>query len=177
MPFTRSGKHYTIRAKRYCKNCKETTQQSTVTLKYRKPAESTVPASYLKEYTWFCEQCSELEIETKTIYEPTDKAMIFNRLLKLAEDYDVLKMSIESRPDEILLRIKLPNFDMGEIRAIKSKAEQTGFIRVDELMRLQKAGFQRPVEVSPKPQPRDRRTLRERARERMFLSEPRSRSL
>jgi hypothetical protein len=174
MPFTRSGKHYSFHAKRICKRCQQTTEQSCVTLKYRTPPEPTVPASYLKEYTWFCEQCQNLEIETKTVYEPTDKAMIFNRLLRIQEDYDILEMSISSLPNEIIFRARLPDFDMGEIRAIQTKAKETGFIRASELMKLQKAGFKRPVDVPPRPQPKDRRRLKERARQRMFVGEPRS---
>ena len=55
------------------------------------------------------------------------------------------------------------------MRAIQYKQEETGFITADELMRLQNAGFNRPREVPPKPQPKDRRILRERARQRMFV--------
>jgi hypothetical protein len=174
MPFTRSGKHYSIMAKRYCKNCHEITQQSTITMKYRAPPEPTVPASYLREYTWFCEQCENQEVETKTVYEPTDKALIFNRLLRIQEDYDVLGATVSSLPNEIVFRVRLPDFDMREMRAIQAKATETGFIRVDELMKLHKAGFKRPREVPPKPAPKDRRRLRERAKQRMFVGEPRS---
>ena len=63
---------------------------------------------------------------------------------------------------------------MGEIRAIQTKAQETGFITVDELMRVQKAGFNRPREVPPKPRPKDGSILRERGRQRMFQGEPRS---
>ena len=50
---------------------------------------------------------------------------------------------------------------LSEMRAIQCKQEETGFITADELMRLQKAGFNRPRDVPPKPQPKDRRILRE----------------
>jgi hypothetical protein len=162
-----------MRAKRYCKNCHETTQQTNVAVKYRAPPEPTVPASFLREYTWFCEQCENQEIESKTVYEPTDKAMIFNRLLRIQEDYDLVNMTVSSLPNEIVFRARLPDFDMGEVRAIQAKAEETGFIRVNELMKLQKAGFKRR-EVPPKPTPKDRKRLRERAMQRMFTGEPRS---
>jgi hypothetical protein len=42
------------------------------------------------------------------------------------------------------IRIRLPDFDMGEMRAIQYKQEQTGFITADELMQLQKAGLNGP---------------------------------
>jgi hypothetical protein len=100
--------------------------------------------------------------------------MIFNRLLRIQEDYDVLGATVSSLPNEIVFRVRLPDFDMGEIRAIQARAEETGFIRVDELMKLQKAGFKRPREIPPKPTPKDRRRLRERARLQMFVGEPRS---
>jgi len=69
-----------------------------------------------------------------------------------------------SEGDGITFKIRLPDYDMGEIRAIQAKAHETGFIRVDELMRLQKAGFNKPREVPQKPTPKDRHVLRERAR-------------
>jgi hypothetical protein len=174
MPFTRSGKHYSIRAKRFCKTCRTITEQSTVSVRYRAPPEPTVPESYLKEYSWLCEQCHSAEIETKTVYEPTDKALIFNRLMRIQEDYDLLSVSISSLPNEIVFRARLPDFDMKELRAIQYKAKETGFIRGDELMKLQKAGFKRPSDVKPKPMPKQRSRLLARARESMFAGEPRS---
>jgi hypothetical protein len=95
-------------------------------------------------------------------------------LLRISDDYDFLKMDLSSRPDEIILRIKLPDFDPSELRAIQTKEQETVFIKVDELIKLQKAGFRRPSDVPPKPQPKDRRTLRERARQKMFRGEPRA---
>jgi hypothetical protein len=174
MPFTRSGKHYSIRAKRFRKNCRTITEQSTVSVRYRSPPEPTVPESYLRVYEWLCEQCDNIEVESETIYEPTDKALIFNRLMRIQEDYDLLNVSISSLPNEIVFRARLPDFDMRELRAIQAKAKETGFIRADELMKLQKVGFKRPREVSPRDTPEDRRRLRERARQKMFLGEPRS---
>ena len=100
--------------------------------------------------------------------------MIFNRLMRMQEDYDILEMSISSLPNEIVFRARLPDFDMGEIKAIQNKAKDTGFIRASELMKPQKAGFKRPLDVPPKPQPKDRRRLKERARQKMFIGEPRS---
>jgi hypothetical protein len=70
--------------------------------------------------------------------------------------------------------IRLPDYDIGEVRAIKAKAQETGFISAHELMRLQKAGFSRPREVPPKPHPNNKHVLRERAKQRMFQGEPRS---
>jgi hypothetical protein len=174
MPFSRDGKHYSFHAKRICKNCHDTTEQTCLGIKYHAPEEPTVPASFLREYTWLCEQCEITETETKTVYEPTDKAMIFNRLMRIQEDYDILDASVSSLPNEIIFRARLPDFDMGEIRAIQTKAKETGFIQVDELMKIQKAGFRRPLDVPPKPQPKDRRRLKERARQKMFVGEPRS---
>lgn len=74
----------------------------------------------------------------------------------------------------IIVRIQVPDFDPSELRAIQNKQQETGFINVCELMLLQKAGFNRPSEVPPKPHPHDRRRLRERARQKMFVGEPRS---
>ena len=115
-----------------------------------------------------------MEIETKTVYEPTDKAMMFNRLLGMQEDYDILEMSISSLPNEIVFRARLPDCDMGEIRAIQAKAQETGFIRASELMKLQKAGFKKPLDVPARPMPKVRRHLKERARQKMFVGEPKS---
>jgi hypothetical protein len=75
--------------------------------------------------------------------------------------YDLLSVKVSSLPDEIVFRVGLPIFDMREIRAIQTKAKETGFIGVDELMKLRKAGFKRLGEVAPKPPPKTRRTLRQ----------------
>jgi hypothetical protein len=80
------------------------------------------------------------------------------------EDYDILEMKISSLPNEIVFRARLPDFDMRELRAIQNKAKETGFIRADELMKLQKAGFNRPQDVTATPTPTNRSRLRERAK-------------
>ncbi len=54
--------------------------------------------------------------------------------MRIQEDYDILAMNPESLPDEIVLRVKLPDFDIGEIRAIQAKAQETGFITVEFLV-------------------------------------------
>ena len=86
--------------------------------------------------------------------------MIFNRPLRIQEEYDILEMSISSLPNEIVFRARLPDFDMGEIRAIQTKAQETGFIRASELMKLHKAGFKRPLDVPPRPDERTSRLIR-----------------
>ncbi len=68
-----------------------------------------------------------------------------------------------SQPDEIVLRVKVPDFDMSEVRAIKENMFETGFITVDELRRLQEVGFHKPLDMPPKPMQKGRR-LRERMR-------------
>jgi hypothetical protein len=175
MPFAvNSGKHYTMRAKRQCHKCQAMTSQMCCSVRYSQWPEPTVPASYRKRMEWFCETCENKEEEIKQVYEPSDKARIFNRLLRIPEDYDTLGVSITSEADGITFKIRLPDYDMGEIRAIQAKAQETGFITADELIRLQKAGFRRPREVPLKPTPKDQHILRERGRQRMFQGEPRS---
>jgi hypothetical protein len=173
MPFTKSGKHYSLHAKRLCKNCGVLTDQQAISCKYSATPKPKVPPAYLKTTEWLYERCDHNEAEVKEVLEVTDKAMIMNRLMRILEDYDVLGYSITSEADGITFKIRLPDHDMGEIRAIKAKARETGFITVDELIRVQKAGFDRPIEVPPKPKPKDRHVLRERARERIFQEEPR----
>jgi hypothetical protein len=96
------------------------------------------------------------------------------RLLRFSDDYDFINMSTSSQPNEILVRIQLPDFDPSELRAIQSKQEISGFINASELMRLQKAGFRDSRDVPPRLQPRDPRILRERVRQRAFQGDPRS---
>jgi hypothetical protein len=120
---------------------------------------------------WLCERCCNIEAERREVVEPTDRVRIIRRFMSLHNDYDLLGMEIESKPDELVFRVRLPNYDMSEMRAIKHKQQETGFIRVDELMRLQKAGFNRPSDIRPKPTPTDRRTLLERTRQQMFKGE------
>src|SRR5208283_5197266 len=79
----------------------------------------------------------------------------------------------EAKPDEIVVHVRLPDCDMSEMRAVKFKQQETGFITVDELMSLQRAGYKRPAAVPPKPQPRDVATLRKRERQQAFAGGPR----
>jgi len=174
MPFTASGKYYGSRVRRWCKRCDDETEQDMVMNRMRCTPQPTVPLTYIREQEWYCTQCDNIERVTKEVTEPTDKARIFNRLLRIPEDYDVLDVSITSEADGIIFKIRLPDYDMSELRAVQYKQQETGFITVQDLMKLQKAGFNRPREVPPKPQPKDKRTLRERARQRMFVGEPRS---
>lgn len=134
----------------------------------RSTPQPTVPLTYIREQEWCCTQCDNIEKVTKEVAEPTDKQRIFNRLLRLSEDYDIQTINIESKANELVLRVKLPDFDMSELRAVQYKQQETGFITADELMLLQKAGYSRPREVPPKPHPEDKRVLRERAKQRMF---------
>jgi hypothetical protein len=175
MPFAiSSGKHFTMRAERECASCHDLTWQLCTGYRYGSWPEPTVPMSYKKELTWFCEACGQTSVEVKQVYEPTDRLRIIKRLLRFSDDYDFIKMSISSQPNEILVRIQLPNFDPSELRAIQSKQEILGFISAGELMRLQKAGFRDNRDVPPRPQPRDPRVLRERVRQRAFQGDPRS---
>jgi hypothetical protein len=91
----------------------------------------------LKRIEWICDWCDNCEEEVKEVLEPTEKSMIFNRLLRIADDYDVLGFTLSSEPNVVSIRIRLPDFDMGEMRAIQHKQLETGFITVDELGRLQ----------------------------------------
>jgi hypothetical protein len=65
-----------------------------------------------------------------------------------------------SLPNEIMFRARLSDFDMREIGVIQAKARETGFIRVGELMKLQKTGFNHTREIPSKPTPKDRKRLR-----------------
>lgn len=173
MPFSRSGKHYTMRAQRMCKTCRVETWQLCSSVRYSQWPEPTVPSSLRKQLEWVCEGCGNMEEEVKQIFEPTDKLRIILRLLRLPADYDFVKLDLSSRADEILVRIRVPDFDTSELRAIQTKQKETGFVTVAELMQLQKAGFRRPSDVPPKPHPSDRGVQKERARQRMFSGEPR----
>ena len=173
MPFSRSGKHYSLRAKRLCTRCHQFTDQTAITCRYSAPEVPKVPAVYLKRLEWVCNWCDNYEEEVKEVFEPTDKTMIVKRLLSIPEDYDVLGFTLSSEPNVVSIKIRLPDFDMGEVRAIQYKQQETGFITVDELIRVQRAGYNSPAQVPPRPQPHDRATLRERARQRAFIGDPR----
>jgi hypothetical protein len=73
---------------------------------------------------------------------------------------------------ENLFRVRLPDFDMGEMRGIQYKQRETGIITADEPLRIRKAGFNRPREVPSRPEPRDPVAIRKRAKERAFGSKP-----
>jgi len=173
MPFNRNGNHYTLRAKRLCTRCHQLTDQTAISCRYSDPELPKAPSVYLKRIEWLCDWCDNYEEETKEVLEPTDKAMIVKRLLGIPEDYDVLGFTLSSEPNAISIRIRLPDFDMGELRAIQYKQQQTGFITVDELIRVQRAGYKSPTNLPPRPRPRDRATMRQRARQKAFAGDPR----
>jgi hypothetical protein len=66
---------------------------------------------------------------------------IIRRFLSLSDRYDLLRLNVEAKADELVFRVRLSDFDMGEMRVIRHKQQETGFIMVDELLRLRKAGF------------------------------------
>jgi len=168
MPFSENGKHYSLHAKRPCSRCLQVTDQTAVSCQYGAPEVPRVPPVYLKQLEWICDWCDNREQETKEVLEPTDKTLIVKRLLSIPEDYDVLGFTLSSEPNVISIRIRLPDFDMGEVRAIQYKEQETGFITADELIKVQRAGYKRPMDVPPKPQPSDRATQRQRARQKAF---------
>jgi hypothetical protein len=172
VPFGRNGQHYAMRANRMCRECKMETPQLCIWIRYRATDPPTVPTSYERHQNWACETCGFNEEEIKTVQEPTDKIRIINRLLGLGDDYDFIKVDLSSRANDIILRVRTPDFDPSELRAVQNKQRETGFISVAELMTVQKAGFRRPLDVPPKPQPKSPRERRERALRRIFSSRP-----
>jgi hypothetical protein len=94
-------------------------------------------------------------------------------LLSIPDDYDVLGFTLSSESDGVSIKFRLPDFDMGELRAIQFKQRKTGFITVEELNKVQRAGYKQPKAVPPKPQPRDVATLRKRERQQAFAGGPR----
>jgi len=110
--------------------------------------------------------------EVNEVPIPTDRVKIIRRFLSLSDEYDLLGLNVEAKPNELVFHVRLPDFDMGEMRAIQYKQRETGFITVDELLRLQRAGFNRPREVPVKPEPRDPAAIRKRAKEQAFGPKP-----
>ena len=137
------------------------------------PDEPKAVGVLIKTLEWHCERCGQIEEEAKQIVEASDRVRIIRRLLTLSDDYDILSMRVEGRPDELVFHIRLPDSDLGEARAIQRKQQETGFITVEELLKVQRAGYKSTAQVPPKPQPRSRTTLRERARQRAFAAHPR----
>ncbi len=147
----RSSSHYAIHTQRPCTACHQTTDQTSVGCRYSALEVPKVPKAYLKHIEWVCDWCGNCEDEVKEIPEPTDKTKIVKRLLSIKEDYDVLGFTLNSEPNVISIKIRLPDFDMAELRAIQCKQRETGFITADELIKVQRAGYQRPTVVPPKP--------------------------
>jgi len=173
MPLTRNGDHYALRAKRLCAQCHEMTDQTATSCRYSTPEIPKVPPIQIKRVEWLCDWCGSYEEEVKEIPEPTEKTMLVKRLLSLPEDYDVLGFTLSSEANVISIKIRLPDFDMGELRAIQYKQQETGFITVDELIKVQRAGYKQPIAVPPKPEPRDVATLRKKERQRAFAGDTR----
>ena len=168
-----TSSNYTIRTERWCRTCNARTPQVSSRCRYSTPDRLRVPPVLVRGVTWVCQCCDSEEVESKEVAFPTDRVKIIRRFLSLSDDYDVLGLEIEAKPDELVFHISLPFYDMGEMRAIRYKQQETGFITADELMRLQRAGFKRPSAVPPKPQPRDVATLRKRERQQAFAQGPR----
>jgi len=162
-----------IRARRFCAECGEITEQTAASCRYDTPPAAAVPPVLVKRIEWLCGACGGYNEEIKQTIAPTDKASLMKRLLSISDDYDVLGFTLSSEPNVISIKIRLPDFDMSELRAIQSKQRETGFITVGELMKVQRAGYKQPIAVPPKPQPRDVATLRKRERQRVFSGDPR----
>jgi len=119
-----------------------------VSNKMRGAPEPTVPLTYTREKEWYCTQCDNIDKESKQVTEPTDKQRIFNRLLRLGQDYDIQNLNIGSGPNEIVLRVRLPDFDMSEVRAVQYKQQETGFITVQETDEPSKSRIQETTRCS-----------------------------
>ena len=102
----------------------------------------------------------------------TEKTRLVKRLLSVTEDYDVLGYELSSEANTVTIRIRLPRWDMDEVRAIQSKQQETGFITVDELIKVQRAGYKTTTRVPPKLQLDDVATLRKRAKQKAFSVGP-----
>jgi hypothetical protein len=150
------------------------TEQDMIMNRMKGTPEPTVPFTYIRQQEFYCTQCDNTATENKAITEPSDKLRIIWRLMRLSEDYEGIKTSIESIPDGIILRVWVPDFDMSEVRAVQNKQEETGFITVEELTKLQRAGFRRIRDVPPNPMPHSLRRYKERQRQKMFVGDPRS---
>jgi len=168
-----SSSNCTIRAERFCKTCKIKTPQISCDCRYCTSEKLKVPSVLIRNVTWVCEWCDQAEVETKEVLLPSDRVKIIRRFLSLQDDYDLLGLEVEAKADELLFRVRLPDYDMGEMRAIQHKQRETGFITVDELIRAQRAGYKHPAAVPPKPQPHDAATLRKRERQLAFAGDSR----
>ena len=127
---------------------------------------------YVKRVEWVCEWCDTHEEEKREVPVPTEKTRLVKRLLSVTEDYDVVGYELSSEANTVTITIRLPRWDMDEVRAIQSKQQEIGFITVDELIKVQRAGYKTTTRVPPKPQPNDVATLRKRAKQKAFSAGP-----
>ena len=144
-----------IRAKRLCTQCREIADQASISCSYDSPKAPSIPPTLVKRIKWLCEWCGNFAEEVKESPVPSDRTKLLKRLLSLQEDYEVFGFNLSAEPDGISIKLRVPYFDMGELRAIQWKQKETGFITVEELMKVQRAGYQRP-------------TLRKQERQRAF---------
>jgi hypothetical protein len=169
MPYS---SNYTIRTERWCKACNTRTPQVSGDYRYTTPEVPQAPSVLIRTVTWVCQWCNQTEQDVKEVAVPTDRLKIIRRFLSLSNDYDLMGLKVETRANELVFRVRLPDFDMGEMRAIQFKQQETGFITVEELMKVKRAGYGTPREVPPRPEPRDSAAIRERARQRAFGPKP-----
>jgi hypothetical protein len=165
--------NYTIRTDRWCRTCNAKTPQVSSRCRYSTSDTPKVPAVLVRNVTWVCQWCDQEEVESKEVAVPTDRVKIIRRFLSLSDEYDVLGLEIEAKADELVFHVRLPDFDVSELRAIQWKQRETGFVSVEELMKVRRAGYKRPIEVQRKPEPHDVGTLRKREREQAFAGSPR----
>ena len=109
-----SNGNYTIRAERWCKTCTTKTPQVSLNYRYDISPEPQVPSILIRTVTWACQWCDETEDEVKEGPIPTDRVKIIRRFLSLSDEYDLLGLNVEAKPNELVFRIRLPDFDMGE---------------------------------------------------------------
>lgn len=171
MTSTSSGNRYTIRAKRLCTQCHEITEQTAASYRYDPPEIRKGTRVLNKRIEWLCDWCGNYSLEVKETIAPTDKTMLMKRLLSIPDDFDLVGFTLGSEPNVISIKIRLPDFDLGELRAIQNKQRETGFITVDELIKVQRAGYKHAAAVRPKPRPRDVLTLQKMERQRAFAGD------
>jgi hypothetical protein len=137
-----------IHGKRFCKQCKEITEQTCLWMKYRQHPRN--DDAYEKEEKWFCERCETNTVITKEIPIPTEKAMLVKLLMSLSEKYELEGTTITVDHREVRAVFRFPEHDLRKLREIAENWADRGYITAKDLLKLEKAGMRDVAKIPPR---------------------------
>jgi hypothetical protein len=100
---TNGGRHIQITEKRFCRRCKNFSDQVCHKVRYQQESEESellIRMSY-----WVCPVCLTETEEKRTQALPGDKVKIIGRILRMQDDYAIQSLNISSQPEKLVIEI------------------------------------------------------------------------